>query len=55
MAEQLPNLGSDLVESYHRLVQDTGYQFSEADLRSFSNIVPLRDMMGEQKHQNMNF
>ena len=51
MAEQLPNLGSDLVENYHRLVQDSGYQFNEADLRSFSNIVPLRDMMGEQKHQ----
>ena len=51
MAEQLPNLGSDLVESYHRLVQDTGYQFNEADLRSFSNIVPLRDIIGEQKHQ----
>lgn len=51
MAEQLPNLGSDLAESYHRLVQDTGYQFNETDLRSFSNIMPLRHMMSEQKHQ----
>ncbi len=51
IAEHLHDLPPDLAEQYDGLCRDTQFQFSEAALRSFSNIPKLRETMGQQRLQ----
>jgi hypothetical protein len=48
MAENLQDLPSDLAEQYDGLCHSTQFKFSEAALRSFSNIIKLREIMAQQ-------
>ena len=48
MAENLQNLPPDLAEQYDALCSSTQFRFNESDLRSFSNIIKLREIMAQQ-------
>lgn len=49
MAENLNHLPPDLAEQYAGLCRSTQFDFSEEALRSFSNIIQLREVMAQQR------
>lgn len=51
IAEDLPNLSSELQEQYDALCFDTGFNFNVEQLKHFSNIIQLRQVIEQQKER----
>ena len=51
IAEELPNLSSELQEQYDALCFDTGFNFNVEQLKHFSNITQLRQVIEQQKER----
>lgn len=51
IAEDLPNLSSELQEQYDALCFDTGLNFDVEQLKAFSNIIQLRQVIEQQKER----
>ena len=51
IAEDLPNLSSELQEQYDALCFDTSFNFNVEQLEQFSNIIELRKVIEQQKER----
>ena len=51
IAEDLPNLSSELQEQYDALCFDTSFNFNVEQLKQFSNIIELRKVIEQQKER----
>lgn len=51
IAEELPNLSSELQEQYDALCFDTSFNFNVEQLKQFSNIIELRKVIEQQKER----
>ncbi|TCB58251.1 dynamin family protein [Acinetobacter terrae] len=51
IAEDLPNLSSELQEQYDALCFDTSFNFNVEQLKQFSNIIELRQVIEQQKER----
>lgn len=51
IAEDLPNLSSELQEQYDALCFDTSFNFNAEQLKQFSNIIQLRQVIEQQKER----
>lgn len=53
IAEDLPNLSSELQEQYDALCFDTSFNFNAEQLKQFSNIIQLRQEIEKQKERKL--